>query len=51
LVKRMEDEADSAKATDLALLLLEQAQLLEGAPLEDPAAYVRRVNTLLMQQA
>ena len=50
LVKRMEDEDDSTKATDLALLLLEQAQLLEGAPLEDPAAYVRRVNALLMQQ-
>jgi len=51
LVQRMEAETDSSKATDLALLLLEQAQLLEGAPLEDPAAYVRRVNALLMQQA
>jgi molecular chaperone HtpG len=47
LVKRLEAESDSAAANDLGLLLLEQAQLLEGAPLEDPAAYVRRVNHLL----
>ncbi|MBS0487737.1 MAG: molecular chaperone HtpG, partial [Proteobacteria bacterium] len=45
LVKRI--ETDSAHAADLALLLLEQAQLLEGVALEDPAAYVRRVNALL----
>jgi molecular chaperone HtpG len=47
LVKRLENETDSARASDFGLLLLEQAQLLEGAPLEDPAAYVRRVNALL----
>ncbi len=47
LVKRLEAESDSAAANDLGLLLLEQAQLLEGAPLDDPAAYVRRVNHLL----
>ncbi|HSN01128.1 MAG TPA: molecular chaperone HtpG [Rudaea sp.] len=45
LVKRL--ESDSAHAADLALLLLDQAQLLEGVALEDPAAYVRRVNALL----
>jgi len=28
-------------------LLLDQAQLLEGVALEDPAAYVRRVNALI----
>jgi len=47
LVMRLEAESDSAAANDLGLLLLEQAQLLEGAPLDDPAAYVRRVNHLL----
>jgi len=46
LVKRL--ETDSAHAADLALLLLDQAQLLEGVALEDPAAYVRRVNALQM---
>jgi molecular chaperone HtpG len=47
LLKRLESETDESKATNLASLLLEQAQLLEGVPLEDPAAYVRRVNALL----
>ncbi len=47
LVKRLESETDDAKATDLGLILLEQAQLLEGASLDDPAGYVRRVNGLL----
>ncbi|MHB8447277.1 MAG: molecular chaperone HtpG [Rudaea sp.] len=47
LVKRLEGEVDATRASDLALLLLEQAQLLEGVALEDPAAYVHRVNALL----
>jgi len=47
LVKRLENETDAAKAGDFAQLLLEQAQLLEGAQLEDPAAFVRRLNSLL----
>ena len=48
LVKRLESETDATRANDLGLVLLEQAQLLEGAALDDPAAYVRRVNSLLM---
>jgi molecular chaperone HtpG len=48
LVKRLESETDEARAADLGLLLLDQAQLLEGAALDDPAAYVRRVNALLV---
>jgi molecular chaperone HtpG len=48
LVKRLDGEVDSARASDLGLLLLDQALLLEGVALEDPAAYVRRVNTLLV---
>jgi len=49
LLKRLEGESDATRAEDLALLLLDQAQLLEGIALEDPAAYVRRVNALLAQ--
>jgi molecular chaperone HtpG len=49
LLKRLEGESDATRAEDLALLLLDQAQLLEGIALEDPAAYVRRVNGLLAQ--
>ena len=47
LTKQLLDEPDAARAEDLALLLLDQAQLLEGVALDDPAAYVRRVNRLL----
>ena len=47
LLQRVEGEADDARATDLATLLLEQAQLSAGAPLPDPAAFVQRMNRLL----
>lgn len=45
LVQRAGTEGE--QAADVALLLLEQAQILEGAQLDDPAEYVRRVNRLL----
>ena len=48
LIKRLESENDQPRAEDIALLLLDQAQLLEGVALEDPAAYVRRVNALIV---
>ena len=47
LLARLAGEQDEAKAKDLALVVLEQAQLAEGVPLDDPAAFLRRVNTLL----
>ncbi|HET7222277.1 MAG TPA: molecular chaperone HtpG, partial [Rhodanobacteraceae bacterium] len=47
LVKRVESESDDAKASDLALLLLEQAEITAGAALPDPAAFVQRMNRLL----
>ena len=43
-----EGEGNEVRAADLGLLLLEQAQILEGATLDDPAAYVRRINSLLV---
>ncbi len=33
---------------DLAQILFDQAVLAEGGQLDDPAAYVRRVNAMLM---
>ena len=48
LVKRVEAEADEAKAKDLATLLLEQAEISAGAPLPDPAAFVQRMNRVLL---
>ena len=45
LVKKLES---SAHFDDLANILFDQALLAEGGQLEDPAAYVRRVNALLL---
>jgi len=45
LVKRLET---SERFDDLAAILFDQAMLAEGGQLEDPAAYVRRVNALLL---
>jgi molecular chaperone HtpG len=45
LVKKL-DTAD--RFDDLAQVLFDQAQLAEGGQLDDPAAYVRRVNALLL---
>ena len=48
LIERLETESDGERAKEIGLMLLDQAQLLEGVALEDPAAYVRRVNALLI---
>ena len=48
LVDRLRDESDPARFSDLATVLYEQALLSEGASLEDPAGFVRRVNDLLL---
>jgi molecular chaperone HtpG len=48
LIERLQTETDGARANELGLMLLDQAQLLEGVALDDPAAYVRRVNALLV---
>jgi molecular chaperone HtpG len=47
LVKRLDSAEDSERFDDLALILFDQALLAEGGHLEDPAAYVARVNRLL----
>jgi len=41
-------EGDEPRFGDLAQVLFDQALLAEGGVLEDPAAYVRRVNALLL---
>ncbi|CAM5180969.1 Chaperone protein HtpG OS=Castellaniella defragrans (strain DSM / CCUG 39792 / 65Phen) OX=1437824 GN=htpG PE=3 SV=1 [Castellaniella denitrificans] len=47
LVKRLETQPDESFG-DWAELLLDQAMLAEGAALKDPAAFVKRVNVLLL---
>ncbi len=48
LVARLRAETDEARATDLALLLFEQAQIADGAALADPAAFVARLNRVIL---
>ncbi|NLO79355.1 MAG: molecular chaperone HtpG [Xanthomonadaceae bacterium] len=49
LIRRLQKEADEGRFRDRALVLFEQALLAEGGQLEDPVAYVRRVNSLLSE--
>ena len=46
VVRRVETEPGERQA-DLALLLLDQAVLLDGGQLADPAGFVRRMNALM----
>jgi molecular chaperone HtpG len=48
LVSRL--RTDDARLSDWATLLLDQAVLADGGQLEDAAAYVRRVNQLLLSE-
>ena len=47
LVSRLGDEADAARFADWSNVLLDQAMLSEGGQLEDPVAFVNRLNHLL----
>ena len=47
LVKKVADIADEAEFADWVELLLEQAMLAERGSLENPAAFIKRVNKLL----
>lgn len=49
LLKRLDGESDAERSKDLALLLLEQAQVSEGAQLDDPAAFVQRLNRVILE--
>ena len=48
LVKRLDSAEGSEHFDDLAHILFDQALLAEGGQLEDPAAYVQRVNRMLV---
>jgi molecular chaperone HtpG len=49
LLKRLAAETGDSRFEALSTLVLDQATLAEGAALPDPAAYVRRVNALLLE--
>jgi molecular chaperone HtpG len=47
IVKKLLARPDDALAQDAAWLLFDQALLMEGVPLKDPAAFVQRLNRVL----
>lgn len=47
LVQRLKEEQDDARLAEWTHLFLEQSILAEGGHLEDPAAFVKRLNDLL----
>ena len=48
LIERLKAEKDDAKFNDLTHLLFDQALLAEGGQLNDPASFVKRMNSLLI---
>jgi len=48
LVKRLEAEGNESRFKELGMILFDQAQLAEGGQLDDPAAFVGRLNKLMM---
>lgn len=51
LVARLEQEQDDSRFAEWSRLLFEQAMLAEGAQLEDPATFVKRINRLMVDVA
>ncbi len=47
LLKRLKEEQDDNRFADLTHILFDQAVLSEGAQLDDPAAFVHKLNSLL----
>jgi molecular chaperone HtpG len=48
LLQRLDAERENARFADLARLIFDQASLAEGAQLEDPGAFVQRLNRILL---
>jgi molecular chaperone HtpG len=51
LILKLKEEQDDHRFTELTHVLYDQAKLAEGAHLEDPAQFVRRLNNLLLEMA
>jgi molecular chaperone HtpG len=48
LLTRLDTTSDEAAFGDLSLLLLDQATLADGGQLPEPAAFVQRLNRVLL---
>jgi molecular chaperone HtpG len=51
LVEKLKDEYNDEYFKELTLIIFDQAKLAEGSQLDDPAAYVQRLNKLLLDLA
>lgn len=51
LVKHLSEESDETRFADWSQLLFEQAMLSQGGQLEDPAAFVKRLNGILVEMS
>jgi molecular chaperone HtpG len=49
LIVKLDAEPDEQRFAELALVLFDQAALADGGQLSDPAAYVNRLNALLLE--
>lgn len=49
LIKRLDADPDEERFADLTRIVFDQANLAEGGQLTDPAAYVERLNSLLLR--
>jgi len=47
IIKKLLANPEDARVADAAWLLFDQALLLEGVPLKDPANFVQRLNRVL----
>jgi molecular chaperone HtpG len=48
LIERLKNESDDNKFADYAHVVFDQALLAEGGQLEDPASFVKRMNSLII---
>ena len=48
LIERLKNESDETKFADYTHVVFDQALLAEGGQLEDPASFVRRMNSLIV---
>ncbi len=51
LVQMLDQESDEDRFADLTSVIFDQASLAEGGQLEDPAAFVTRLNKLLLKMS
>jgi molecular chaperone HtpG len=51
LVRALKDESDEKRFADWSYILLDQAVLAEGGQLDEPGAFVKRLNELMLSLA